>query len=95
VNRYEQRLFGPGLRRGDVDQAFGADLATTVPNSYRLVREAIDRGVPLDEVQPGNKVTQALKKLIVPVGPAADGGAEQAAGPGRKLAQKLATSWAR
>ena len=67
VNRFEQRLFGPGLRRSDVEQAFGADLAATVPNNYRLVREAIDRGVPLDEVQPGNKITQELKKLIMPV----------------------------
>jgi len=50
VNRFEQRLFGSGLRRSDVEQAFGADLATTIPNNYRLVREAIDRGVPLDEV---------------------------------------------
>jgi pilus assembly protein CpaE len=94
VNRFEQHLFGPGLRRGDVDQAFGADLAATVPNSYRLVREAIDRGVPLDEVQPGNKITQALKKLIVPTGPADGGPASQAAGPG-KLARKIAMSWAK
>jgi len=65
VNRFEQRVFGPGLRRSDVEQAFGADLATTIPNNYRLVREAIDRGVPLDEVQPGNKITQELKKLIM------------------------------
>jgi pilus assembly protein CpaE len=95
VNRYEQRLFGPGLRRGDIDQAFGADLAATLPNSYRLVREAIDRGVPLEEVQPGNKVTQALKKVIVPIGHTADGGGEPAVGSGKKLAQKFAMSWAK
>ena len=54
--------------------------------------EAIDRGVPLDEVQPGNKVTQALKKLIVPLGPAADGVPDP--GSAKKLAKKLAMSWA-
>jgi len=64
VNRFEQSLFGSGLRRNDIVQAFGADLAAVVPNSYRLVREAIDRGVPLDEVQSGNKITLELKKLI-------------------------------
>lgn len=64
VNRFEQSLFGSGLRRNDVLQAFGADLAAIIPNSYRLVREAIDRGVPLDEVQSGNKITQELKRLI-------------------------------
>jgi pilus assembly protein CpaE len=30
------------------------------------VREAIDRGVPLDQIKAGNKITAQLKKLIVP-----------------------------
>ena len=51
VNRFEQRLFGPGLRRADIEQALGDALAGTIPNNFRLVREAIDRGVPLDEVK--------------------------------------------
>jgi pilus assembly protein CpaE len=66
VNRFEQRLFGPGLRRGDIEQALGDKFAGVVPNHYQLVREAIDRGVPLDEVKPGNKISQQLKKLIEP-----------------------------
>src|SRR3990170_1531721 len=66
VNRFEQRLFGAGLRRADVEQALGEDFATTIANDYRLVREAIDRGVPLEEVKKGNKITLQLKKLIVP-----------------------------
>jgi len=81
VNRFEQRLFGAGLRRSDVEAAFGADLAALVPNNYRLVREAIDRGVPLDEVQPGNKISQEVRKLIAP----ADRQAASAAVPGKKL----------
>ena len=66
VNRYEQRFFGPGLRRGDIEQTLGDTFAGAIPNQYQLVREAIDRGVPLDEVKPVNKVSQALKKLIEP-----------------------------
>jgi pilus assembly protein CpaE len=66
VNRFEQRLFGPGLRRADIEQALGQSLAATVPNNFRLVSEAIDRGVPLDEVKSGNNIHQALSKLIVP-----------------------------
>ena len=65
VNRYHQSMFGSGLRRNDIIQAFGADLAAVIPNCYRLVREAIDRGVPLDEVQSGNKITQELKRLVM------------------------------
>jgi pilus assembly protein CpaE len=95
VNRFEQRMFGPGLRRSDVEAAFGADLAATVPNIYRLVREAIDRGVPLDEVQPGNKITQELKKFVVPGRHAAVGDAAPlAAAPQKKLKIPGFPSWA-
>ena len=71
VNRFEQGLFASGLRKSDVEQALGEDFAAGIPNIYRLVREAIDRGVPLEEVKPGNKITQQLKKLIVPTPPKA------------------------
>ena len=65
INRFEQRLFGSGLRRSDVEQAIGKDFVAAVPNNYALVREAIDRGVPLDEVKPGNPITAAMKKLVL------------------------------
>lgn len=65
VNRFEQRLFSSGLRLSDLKQTLGDAFAAAIPNDYALVREAIDRGVPLDEVKPGNKVTSALKKLVV------------------------------
>jgi pilus assembly protein CpaE len=64
VNRFEQHLFAPGLKKADIEQALGDDFVAAIPNSYRLVREAIDRGVPLEEVKPKNKVTLELKKLI-------------------------------
>ncbi|MFL5047001.1 MAG: CpaE family protein [Xanthobacteraceae bacterium] len=66
VNRFEQRMFGPGLRKADLKQALGATLAGTIPNNYGLVREAIDRGVPLEDVKPRNAVAAELKKLIDP-----------------------------
>src|SRR5581483_2903580 len=89
INRFEQRMFATGLRRADVVGVIGDSLAACVPNHYALVREAIDRGVPLDEVKPGNKISLALKKLILPQGGAkpvknADGGAK-----------KFKLSWAR
>ena len=66
VNRFEQRMFEAGLKRSDVEQALGDDLIGTIPNNYRLVREAIDRGVPLDEVKQGNNISTQLRKLIAP-----------------------------
>ncbi len=65
VNRFEQRLFSAGLRRSDLEQTLGDAFAGTIPNDYALVREAIDRGAPLDEIKPGNKITAQIKKLIV------------------------------
>jgi len=90
INRFERKLFSPGLRRADVEQAIGDAFAACIPNHYGLVREAIDRGVPLDEVKPGNKITAQLKKLILP---------QTAAKPGKEpaaaSAKKFKLSWAR
>src|SRR6202167_2784764 len=66
INRFAQKMFSSGLRRADIEQAIGDAFLTCVPNDYGLVREAIDRGVPLDEVRPGNKITLQLKKIVLP-----------------------------
>lgn len=65
VNRFEQQsLFSTGLRKTDVERALEATLAGVVNNNYKVVREAIDRGVPLEEVKPGNSVSADLKRII-------------------------------
>lgn len=65
VNRFEQQmLFGTGLRRADVERALEGWLEGTVTNNYKLVREAIDRGLPLDEVKPGSNVSADLRKIL-------------------------------
>jgi pilus assembly protein CpaE len=91
VNRFEQHLFGPGLRRADLEAALGDAFAGAIPNNYRLVREAIDRGVPLDEVKAGNSVTAALKKVLAP--PAAAKGA--APTKGAAAPKERGAFWAR
>jgi len=69
VNRFEQRMFSSGLRHRDLEQTLGDAFAGAVPNDYVLVREAIDRGVPLDEVKAGNKVSAQLKKIVLDSAP--------------------------
>jgi pilus assembly protein CpaE len=59
-------MFAPGLRQSDIEKAIGGPLVSCIPNDYALVREAIDRGVTLEEVKQGNKITMQLKKLIFP-----------------------------
>jgi pilus assembly protein CpaE len=89
INRFVQKLFSSGLRRSDIEQAIGDAFLACVPNDYALVREAIDRGVPLEEVKQGNKITLQLKKLIVPQNTSKP--AKQTADAGKKLN----LSWAR
>ena len=60
-----------------------------IPNHYRLVREAIDRGVPLDEVKAGNKISAQLKKLIVP----AAGSQSPCARAAGSIVKRLKLSW--
>ena len=89
INRFTQKLFSPGLRRADIEQAIGDAFLACIPNNYGLVREAIDRGVPLDEVKPGNGITTQLRKIVLPQG---SGKPVLGAAVGSK---KFKLSWAR
>jgi pilus assembly protein CpaE len=65
VNRFEQQLlFGTGLRRADVERALEGLPYGPVGNNYKLVREAIDRGLPLDGIKPGSNVSTDLRKIL-------------------------------
>jgi pilus assembly protein CpaE len=89
INRFVGKMFSAGLRRTDIEQAIGDAFLACIPNDYALVREAIDRGVPLDDIKKGNKITLQLKKLIVPQNQGS--AVKDAAAPEKKF--KL--SWAR
>jgi pilus assembly protein CpaE len=75
-NRFEQQMFGSGLRRADVERALDGFLAGTVANNYKIVREAIDRGVALDAVKGNSTVSSDLRKILF-----AQGGEDGAAQP--------------
>jgi pilus assembly protein CpaE len=65
VNRFRRWLFSSGLRRADLRGALDESFGGTIPCDYSLVREAIDLGVPLQEVKRGNNIAAAIKKLIL------------------------------
>ncbi len=66
VNRFEQQLiFGNGLRRAEVERALEGYFEGTVVNNYKLVREAIDRGLPLEAVKAGSNVSTDLKRILL------------------------------
>jgi pilus assembly protein CpaE len=64
VNGFQRRLFSPGLRPADITRTLGDSFGGTIPYNPRLAREAIDRGVPLDQVKRRSNVAVALKRVI-------------------------------
>jgi pilus assembly protein CpaE len=64
VNRYEASVFGAGLRKSDIEAALGSTLAGCIANNYKQVREAIDRGVPLEDIKASSGVLADLRKIL-------------------------------
>ena len=50
VNRFDKAM-ARSVRPADVREALGRDIAYTISNDFGLMRAAIDRGVPIDEVK--------------------------------------------
>ncbi|HEY7243280.1 MAG TPA: response regulator receiver protein [Xanthobacteraceae bacterium] len=83
INRFRQRMFSSGLRKSDVEQVLGEAFAACIPNDYSLVREAIDRGVPLEEVKRSNKISPELRRLVLPQPHAKARGPQTAVSPNK------------
>jgi pilus assembly protein CpaE len=66
VNRYEQKMFESGIKQADVQEILGDHFVNGISNNYRLVREAVDRGVPLHEIDANANVVNDLKRIILP-----------------------------
>jgi pilus assembly protein CpaE len=66
VNRFEQRKFDNGIKQADVQEILGESFAGGISNNYKLVREAVDRGVPLHQVDAEANVIRDLKRIIIP-----------------------------
>ncbi|MFK5978964.1 MAG: response regulator receiver protein [Rhizobiaceae bacterium] len=65
VNRMDKRKNENGLNYTDVESTLGEYLAGGIPNNYLLVRDAVDRGVPLSAIEENNNVTTALRSIIL------------------------------
>ena len=62
ANRYEKGLFKT-IRSNDVREALGRDIAFTIANDHALVRAAIDRGVPIEEIKRKTALAKDLDAL--------------------------------
>ena len=72
VNRFRKTFFGGvnAVRQRDTQDVLGDRIAGYVSEDYPLVREAIDRGVPLFEVKKGNRIEKDLEELLFDLRPA-------------------------
>ena len=66
INRYTPKGLEGGVKSTDVEELLGDRFAGGISNNYKLVREAVDRGVPLHEVDPNANVIRDLKRIILP-----------------------------
>ncbi|MEM7288977.1 MAG: hypothetical protein AAF412_01185 [Pseudomonadota bacterium] len=65
VNRMDFRNNSGGLNAKDVEESLGKHFGGGVPNNYRLVRDAVDRGMTLTAIEAGNNVTKALQDIVL------------------------------
>jgi len=66
INRYTPKGLEGGVKATDVEELLGDRYAGGISNNYKLVREAVDRGVPLHEIDPNANVMRDLKRIILP-----------------------------
>jgi pilus assembly protein CpaE len=63
-NKRKRRFFGQYLKSSDVKRVLGARLAGFVSANENLVREAIDRGVPLFQLKKSNMIDKDLAEIL-------------------------------
>lgn len=64
VNKHRESLFGSGLKKSDAEQMLRNWLGGFIPDSPDLVQEAINRGVPISEINRGSKLEKALERIL-------------------------------
>ena len=64
INKYETSFFAGHLSTSEAKELLGPSLAGYVTMESKLVREAIDRGVPTTAINPRNKIITDLVKIL-------------------------------
>ena len=64
VNKYSRSLFGTGISASEVKELLGDVLVGQISADERLMREAIDRGVPTSDIKPRNSFISELSKIL-------------------------------
>ena len=65
INRFEHNSnFSGGLKASDFEKAFGEHYCGGISNNYRLVREAVERAMFIDDVKPDSNVINDMKSVL-------------------------------
>ncbi len=65
INRFEHNSnFSGGLKASDFEKAFGEHYCGGISNNYRLVREAVERAMFIDDVKPDSNVINDMKAVL-------------------------------
>ena len=65
INRFEHNSnFSGGLKTSDFEKAFGEHYCGGISNNYRLVREAVERAMFIDDVKPDSNVINDMKSVL-------------------------------
>lgn len=70
VNKYKRTIFGSGISSHEAKEILRSLLAGFVAAESKLVREAIDRGVPTTSIKARNAVMSDLAKILLAKQPA-------------------------
>lgn len=91
VNRFDPKGTG-GIREKDVVAVLGERYVGGVANNYRIVREALDRGVPVEEVARNSDVVRDLRRILQPEEKKAAGRGAALLAPAMKLFGRTAAA---
>ncbi|MEO1746687.1 MAG: response regulator receiver protein, partial [Pseudomonadota bacterium] len=66
INRFGAKVTAEALDNSDARAVLGDKLVGGVSNNYKLVREAVDRGVSLHDIDPMANVISDIRRIILP-----------------------------
>lgn len=61
VNRYVKKSY---IKIEDAEKAINTPIFYSLPNEYEITMDSINKGVPIDEIDPKSKLNLAIKELV-------------------------------
>lgn len=82
LNRHQSRIFRRDIPLKELENALGRRIDFLIPNDYKLVSEALDRGTPLANVKKWSKIERRIREMVMGVLARTPAKAAHAAGQG-------------